>query len=291
MNIKLENDHFEVLICEKGAELVSMKDKINGIEYIWTADPLYWPRHAPILFPIVGKVRNNYYTVNKKSYNLGQHGFARDMNFFVSEKTVHSATFELSSDTNTLNYYPYKFKLCVNYILENNTLYISYNVHNKDDKTIYFCIGGHPGFSCPLFDNESMEDYYFEFEEPETSSISMMTPDGLFYRDTKSFLNNEKIIALSPEIFANDALVFKHLKSNKIYLKNHKNSHKITVDFSGFPFLGLWSKSERVPFVCIEPWFGHADYYDFTGDLKDKEGIIELSEKNNFKCQYYINIQ
>lgn len=291
MNIKLENNHFEVLVCEKGAELVSMKDKNTGTEYIWNADPLYWSRHAPILFPIVGKVRNNHYTVGEKSYNLGQHGFARDMDFDVTEKKHHSATFELCSNTNTLNYYPYEFKLFVNYILENNTLYISYNVQNIDDKTIYFCIGGHPGFNCPLFKNELMEDYYFEFEQPETASISLMTPEGLFHRDTKPFLNNEKIISLSPEVFADDALVFKHLKSNKIYLKNHKNSHSITVDFSGFPFLGLWSKSERAPFVCIEPWFGHADYYDFTGDLKDKEGIIELSENNNFKCQYSIKIQ
>jgi galactose mutarotase-like enzyme len=291
MNIKLENDHFEVLICEQGAELISMKDKNNGTEYIWTADPLHWSRHAPILFPIVGKVRDNHYTVDGKSYNLGQHGFARDMDFFVSGKTDHSATFELCSDSSTLNYYPFKFKLCVNYLLENNTLYITYDVYNKDDKTIYFCIGGHPGFNCPLFENESMEDYYFEFEKSETASISLLTKDGLFYSDTKPFLKNQQIMTLSPEVFAHDALIFKHLKSNKISLKNHKNSHKITVDFSGFPFLGLWSKSKRAPFVCIEPWFGHADYNDFSGEFKDKEGIVELSQNNNFKCQYYINIE
>jgi galactose mutarotase-like enzyme len=291
MNIKLENELYEVLICEQGAELASMKDKNNGTEYIWTADPLHWSRHAPILFPIVGKVKDNHYTVDGKSYSLGQHGFARDMNFALSKKTSKSATFELRWDDNSLKYYPYKFKLSVSYILQVNTLYISYSVYNEDDKTIYFSIGGHPGFNCPLFQGESMEDYYFEFEKPETAYISLVTPDGLFYRDTKPYLNNEKFIALSPQVFDNDALVFKYLNSNKISLKSHKNSHKITVDFSGFPFLGLWSTAEGSPFVCIEPWFGHADYNDFSGDFKDKVGIVKLSQNNNFKCEYSINIE
>ena len=138
MNIKLENNLYEVLICEQGAELISMKDKSSSTEYIWTADPLYWSKHAPILFPIVGKVKNNEYIVDGESYIMGQHGFARDMSFSVSQRTDNSVTFELHWDNDTLKIYPYKFKLSVNYLLQNNTLYISYGVYNDDNKSIYF---------------------------------------------------------------------------------------------------------------------------------------------------------
>jgi galactose mutarotase-like enzyme len=288
MSIKLENEIIEIVILEKGAELSSMKLKGDNLEYIWSGNAEYWNRHAPILFPIVGKVNNNSYMVDENTYHLSQHGFARDMDFSIVENDKNHAQLSLLWNEDLLRLYPYKFELLVDYRLEGNTLHIGYRVKNCDIQSIYFSIGAHPGFNCPLSDGESFEDYYFEFENNEYASITLLNKDGLLLRDAVPFLKNERIIPINKALFANDALIFKNLKSNKITLKNTKNPHTLTVNFDKFPFLGLWSKPSGAPFVCIEPWFGHADYYDFHGDFKNKEDIIALPCKEEFSCTYSI---
>jgi galactose mutarotase-like enzyme len=156
---------------------------------------------------------------------------------------------------------------------------------------MYFSIGAHPAFNCPIYSNESMEDYYFEFEKNETTWIIPVSDDGLLLRHTKPFMNNSKIIPLNNTLFQNDALVFDNLASSKIYLKNIKNTNIISMDFEGFPYLGLWSKSQGAPFVCIEPWYGHADFIDSDGNFMNKPGIINIGQKEEFTSKYIISIQ
>lgn len=291
MIIKLEDEFLCVQCDSKGAEIISIKDKKDNLEYLWTAQEKYWARHAPILFPIVGKVKNNMYKIDEKYFNLGQHGFARDNEFKVLEKSDSKVTFKLSYSEETLKVYPYRFNLFVSYILDASEIKVVYKVENLDDKNIYFSIGAHPGFNCPLLKGEIMEDYYFEFEKEENASIILLEESGHLSHNTQEYLKNSNVIYLSEDIFKNDALIFHSLKSKKVSLRNNKNNKIISMKFEGFPYLGLWSKPTGAPFVCIEPWFGHADYEDFHGDFKDKEGVVNLEKEGMFACEYSIIVE
>ena len=288
--IQLENDDLEVVIQEKGAEIIHLKEKKSQTEYIWSGDEAYWGRHAPILFPIVGKVIDNTYRIKDNIYHLSQHGFARDMDFQVLDQTKTSISLTLSWNQETLKNYPYKFELIVCYTLRERILEVEYQVKNLEENMIYFSIGAHPGFRCPLNEGESFEDYSFIFENKETIDRIPISKDGLFETKKKPYLDNEDKIPLSHELFHEDALVFEDLKSDKISLIHEKTGQGIEVYFPKFPFLGLWSKPTGAPFVCIEPWFGHADYTNFQGDFRDKEDIISLKAKEVFHCSFQIRI-
>ena len=288
--VKLENQAFEVGIEHKGAELKSFKNKNDGIEYIWKGDVNYWGRHAPVLFPIVGKVVDNTYRIGDNTYHLNQHGLARDQEFDLIESTKESASFRLKWSEGTLQTYPYRFELVINYQLSGSALKISYKVINHDEQTMYFNIGAHPGFNCPLTDDEIFEEYALIFEHKETADKIPLNKEGLLLRDKISYLENERHISLNAEIFKNDALIFEGLNSNKVSLINKKSGRGLHIDFTGFPFLGLWTKPEGAPFVCIEPWYGHADYADFKGDFREKEDVLSLEPKEIFTCHYSIQV-
>lgn len=296
MRVVLESEFLSACAVSKGAEITNLKDKRDGTEYIWTGDKEYWGRHAPVLFPIVGRVKNDEYRIGEATYKMGQHGFARDLNFEALEKSEGRVLFRLSWSKDTLTVYPYKFELYIEYILKDFELETIYRVKNVDDGDIYFSIGAHPGFNCPLKDDKSalapqaFDDYYFEFDKKETEDIICVSKNGLLKRERVSFLNNEDSIALSKELFEKDALVFAGLKSKRVSLKNIKNDKVISFDFTGFPYLGLWSKPSGASFVCIEPWFGHADYEDFDGDFREREGILHLHKGGEFCCRYGISI-
>ena len=287
----LENENIRVVASSNGGELHSIK-KINGeTEYLWNGDERYWKYHAPVLFPIVGKVNGGKYKIDGIEYELPQHGLARTREFKLIEKSESRIVFELQYDEETLKVYPFKFVLRIGYTLMEYGVETSYEVINKDNKDIYFSIGGHPAYMCPINQGESFEDYYFEFDKVEKSSKILLNSNGLFTKNKELFMENSKELPLSIEIFKDDAIVFNDLKSNKISLKSRKSDKSVTMDFSGFPYLGLWTKPTGAPFVCIEPWFGHADYEDFNGDFKDKEGINKLAVGKSFKAAYLVTVQ
>ncbi|MEQ8155088.1 MAG: aldose 1-epimerase family protein [Clostridiaceae bacterium] len=289
MNYEIDNEFLEINADSYGAELHSIKTKNNPTEFLWNGDEKYWKYHAPILFPIVGKVTDNKYRIGGNTFELPQHGFGRVSDFKLIDKSTDSLTFELRFNENSLKVYPYKFSLKVSYTLIENKLKISYIVDNLDNKAIYFSIGAHPAFLCTLAEGETINDYYFEFDQNESTSImELSTTTGLYTNKNIPFLNNENIIPLSKELFKNDALVFRNLKSNKIFLKSKNHSKYMSMDFTGFPYLGLWSKPTGAPFVCIEPWYGHADYEGFTGDFSDKEGVESLQIGESFSCSYIL---
>ncbi|GFP73989.1 aldose 1-epimerase family protein [Clostridium fungisolvens] len=284
----IENQFLKISSSTHGGELHSILSKIDGTEFLWNGDETFWKYHAPILFPIVGKVNNNEYSVDGVKYTLPQHGLARVKDFELIEKSENSFTYELKYSEETLKVFPFKFSLKIIYSLFENTLNIKYVVTNADSKDMLFSIGAHPAFMCPLYDNETMNDYYFEFSENETCSLMPLNSNGFFKREQIPFLENEKIIPLSKELFKNDALVLKNLNSEVISLKSKNHSKSLDFNFSEFPYLGLWSKPSGAPFVCIEPWLGHSDFEDFTGDFSQKEGILKLAEKETFSCNYSV---
>lgn len=284
----LENQHLKISLSNHGGELHSIKGKKDNTEFLWSGDEAYWKYHAPILFPIVGKVFNGKYTVDGITYELPQHGLARVRDFEMIEQTKNSISFELKYSEDTLKVYPFKFSLIIKYTLNDINLSIDYIVKNLDNKEMYFSIGAHPAFMCPI-ENDKFDDYYFEFNEKENASIMQLVGPGYFSKEEKPYLKDENIINLSTDLFKNDALVFKNLKSNKISLKSKTHKKYLEFDFGEFPYLGLWTKDTGAPFVCIEPWFGHADFDGFNEEFKDKAAIQSLMPNKEFHCNYNIS--
>jgi galactose mutarotase-like enzyme len=288
MIASIENDFLKVSAKASGAELISIKNKNSDLEYLWQGDPKFWGRRAPVLFPIVGKLRNNSYIAEGREFQLPQHGFARDYHFELVNSSGESLIYSLKSNEETLKSYPYKFELRISYTLLRNKLGVKYEVKNTDDKKIWFSIGGHPAFNCPLEPKDKFSNYFLEFDQKENVETHLIT-DGLLNGKTEPILKNSSRIELSEKTFSKDALVFKGLKSASVTLKSKSSTASLTFDFKGFPALGIWSKPG--PFVCIEPWFGHADSTDFSGELKDKPGMLSLEKGQEFSCLYGIEIE
>ena len=272
-----------------GAELTSIqcdgKEMLFQGEKILDADGnIYWKRQAPVLFPIVGQLKDSKTQIEGKTYQMTQHGFARDMEFEEILKTENKHHYVLKYNKDTLKRYPYKFELHIIYEIAENTLIVKYEVKNIDDKKIYFGLGGHPAFNCEY----SKEEYEINFQEKEYNIEFLKLKNGLIDTEkAKNILNNNKIY-LEKNIFDNDAIIMKNIKSNKIILQNKKVNKKILeFDFTGFPYLALWSK-KGAPFVCIEPWQNTADRIDSTQIYKEKANIIEIEKDNIFECQYSI---
>ena len=268
----------EIKSKKEGAELTSVK--LNGKEMLHQGE--FWNRHAPILFPIVGRLKNDETIIDGKTYHMGQHGFARDCEFEVLEKTDVMHKYVLNSNSKTLEKFPYEFSLYVTHLVEDNTLITKYKVVNKDKKKMIFGIGGHPAFICDY----SSGKYKIEFEKQEDSIKFMSLDNGLVLdKEAPNILVNN-CIKLNKDSFINDAIIMKDIKSNKVYLKENERT-VLEFDFTGFPYLGLWAKI-GAPFVCIEPWMNTADKVNTNGKLESKENILKLEPKEEFECSYKV---
>ena len=276
---------------KSGAELTSIQ--YNGKEMLFQGAKvldsngnIYWKRQAPILFPIVGQLKNSTTQIEGNSYQMSQHGFARDMDFEEISKTETKHHYMLKNNEETLKKYPYKFELHVIYKIVEDTLIVTYQVKNMDNKTIYFGLGGHPAFNCDYSNGE----YEIAFPEQEDKIEFLKLKDGLIDIENAEDILQDNRIYLKGDTFDNDAVIMKNLKSNKVTLQNHKTNQKILeFDFTGFPYLALWSK-KGAPFVCIEPWQNTADRIDSTQIYNDKENIIELPKDKEYKCEFKIKI-
>ena len=283
----LENNDLSISIKTLGAELTQIIDKKSKIDYLWKGDPSSWGRHSPVLFPIVGRLKDNTYKSKGNSFNLPQHGFARDMEFTILESNTEKIVLSLVYNEETLKKYPYKFELQICYLLTGKKITAQYKVISHQQEDLFFSIGSHPGFSCPLFENENYEDYFLEFNKPETLSRHLLS-DGLISNETVTYLNSEKKIPLSYPLFKNDALIFKNYQSDAISLKHTSKGEILKFHFAGYPFLGIWSKPG--PFVCIEPWYGIADFVDHNGIFEEKTGIQSLKNGTTFECEWVVEI-
>jgi len=283
----ISNNELSVSIKNSGAELTSISDKKSGIDYLWKGEASIWGRQSPVLFPIVGRLKDNNYTSGGKNFSLPQHGFARDMDFKVVQSDNDKVVLSLVYTEETLLKYPYKFELQISYILTGRKLTTKYKVISLQDEKLYFSIGAHPGFTCPLSENEKYEDYYLEFSKPETLELHVLD-GGLISTNTIPYLKEETKIPLSYELFKNDALVFKNYKSDFISLKHKTKGEVFKFHFAGYPFLGIWSKPG--PFVCIEPWYGIADFTNHNSVLEEKTGIRSLAKNETFECEWAVEI-
>jgi galactose mutarotase-like enzyme len=278
----LKSDKLIAKINHKGAELISLKNDVEK-EFIWNGNPEFWSKHSPILFPIVGTLKNNEYYFEGKKYSLNRHGFARDMDFELIAKTDSTAVFSLVNNTNTLNVYPFEFELLLNYELTDNSLIITFKVINKNLFSMPFSIGAHPAFALP----EQFENYSLDFEYSE-KLIRFELENDLLSNVTNSIPRNENNVALHYDLFEKDALVFKKIKSKKITLLENKKPF-LCIQFDDFPSLGIWTKP-KAPFICIEPWLGYADATSNSGNILEKEGIKIIEANEIFKLEYSITL-
>lgn len=289
----IKNENISISVDTLGAELKSLKQVNTGKEYMWDAKPEYWKRTSPVLFPIVGSLNKGIYRYEGTEYQMSQHGFARDMEFELLRQTDDELIFLLESDSGTLKKYPFKFKLELGYRLDGSSLVVSWKVTNNDNKEMYFSIGGHPAFLCPLCDGDAQTDCRIRFDEiSDKDSIvsSEIGDNGVLSPQKKRYALNDGYMNITADLFDNDALIIEDNQAHKVSLCDKEGKPYLTVSFDA-PLFGLWSPAKKnAPFVCIEPWYGRCDKDNFTGDLSEREWGNKLSPGNEFYAEYIVSI-
>ncbi len=267
----------KIKTVNQGAELISAK--LDGVEKIHDGES-FWNRHAPVLFPIVGKLKNGKTVIAGKTYEIEQHGFARDMKF----ETIGENAYVLKSNAETLKKFPFQFELYITYKVKGNEVITNYKVCNKDTKTMVFGIGGHPAFCCDYASGK----YRIEFEDIEEHIEVYQLENGLIKEkpEKSSKFIKENRIFLDKKTFDKDAIIMKHITSKKVYLKTESKTI-LAFTFEKFPYLAIWSKP-GAPFVCIEPWFSTADTVNANGVFEEKESFITLQPDENFEASYRV---
>lgn len=292
----IKNDKICAEIDLHGAELTSLKRQDSDEELIWTADKDYWGRHAPMLFPIVGKVWNGQYRVGDRIYNLPQHGFARDLNFTALCQDTDSVVLALESNEDTLKVYPYKFRIEATYKLEDSTLVVEWRIKNPGSEPMYFQIGAHPGFNYRDFDKNDFIHGYFRLaqgEEPVSHLIiGQLTSEG--YRSESAGmieLDSDAMLPITPGLFAGDALVLEEHQIDQIILYDKDCTPYIALETEDAPVWGLWSPpGKNAPFVCIEPWMGRCDVEGYDGDISGRDYINKLEAGKSTAFTYHITV-
>jgi galactose mutarotase-like enzyme len=285
----LENEVLKVQIAAKGAELQSIINKGSEIDYLWNGNPAFWAKHSPVLFPIVGTLKNNTYSYAGKTYQLPRHGFARDMDFEVEKHSPKEITLLLKSNAETKKNYPFDFEFRVRYQISGDELSTEYMVSNTGNSLLLFSVGGHPAFNLPLAAGTQFSDYYLKFEETENLPRWPISNEGLILPQPVPVLVGTNRLNLNKSLFYKDALVFKYPASSEISLLSGKTTHGIRFQMGEFPFLGIWSAKDA-DFICIEPWCGIADSVNSNQQLEQKEGIEKLSPGKLFSRQWRIKI-
>ncbi len=283
----IENDHLRVIISELGAELQSIASVATAENYLWHGDPSVWSGRSPLLFPIVGSLKDSLLKHNNHEYPLPRHGIARRQSFTAASVSNGAAEFELRSSAATREVFPWDFSLTVAYTLSGNSVYIENRVQSLSDDTMRFTIGAHPAFSLPLH-NTSIDNYSIRFNDDNALRRYALDDSGLLATKGNPYPLNNNRIDLSASLFDDDALVFKQINSTCLTLC-HNDQARLSVHTGGAPHLGLWAKPGAA-FVCIEPWFGYSDAEDATGQWADKPELRSLEKNETFVHQWRIEI-
>ena len=279
----IENEQLKIGVKEQGCELTSIFSKKDNTERLWQGDKSIWNGQSPILFPVIGRLLDDKYILDGKEYEMPKHGFARNHQWSLKEKSENSISFILTDSEQTFKMYPFRFKLIVTFTLEENKLSVRHTVINTDSRTIYFSLGAHPAFVCRIGDRLS-------FDTPETlDSMKIDLEKSLLLTETKPVLKDETDIVITKDIFNEDALIFEGVKSEYVTLTSDNHNRKIRFNLGGAPYLGIWAKP-GAPYVCIEPWHGLNDTPERKADLSLKTGINALSEKEEFNFTWSAEI-
>lgn len=290
--ITLENKELIIQINKKGAELSSVIDRKSNYEFIWQADERYWGRHAPVLFPIIGRLKEDQFEYKGKHYEMSQHGFARDQVFELEDSNANSALFSLTYDEESLKIYPFKFKLFIRYLLNGNDLTIDYEIINlSKSEGIYYSIGGHPAFNVSLTETDEHQDFddiFFEIHPDRSYTKIPISDEGLTQlHKIEQVGNNRK--KLKHEDFKNDALIYEILSQSEVVLRDTIKNVEIRLKPNRMGYLGVWTPyPKQAGFICLEPWTGFADSEKATGKLEEKNGISFLNADEKMNHEYTI---
>lgn len=280
--ITIQNEILKVTISLKGAQIRNLTDGNN--EYIWQVDEKIWGNSAPVLFPICGRLNNNYYLYGDKRYDMEIHGFARNSIFRVEHKGEEEVTLLLTSNEVTRNVYPFEFEFRVFFKLDGQSLYVTYSVKNAGDGSMYFSFGGHEGYACP----QGVEQYSLSFPE-DTVLTRYMLRNGFLYGETEDIKLQNHCLPLRYSEFEKCTYVFQNLKSQSVILSEKNGDRSIKVDFEGFPVLALWTLQDR-KYLCIEPWCGLPEQENMESRLEEKQGVICLGSGETFSRMHTITI-
>ncbi|MEG1847678.1 MAG: aldose 1-epimerase family protein [Lachnospiraceae bacterium] len=291
MRITLESNGYEVGINTLGAELKSYKDAA-GKEFIWTSDPTYWSSSSPLLFPSIGNVRNGKTIIEDVEVSMPKHGFCSTSEFTVLSQSKNQVVLALTENENTKKCFPFDFEVKLTYLLQEASLYMTYEVNNHDTKEMYYHLGAHPGFLCPLEENEVFSDYQLVFEQEETCDSPVYDiPNRCFSTThTKHLLDHSNTIPLRYDLFDDDAIVFNHMRSNNVKIINPATGKGVQVDYPDFATVAFWTPEHNTaPFICVEPWNGAAIYDDEDDIFKHKRDMQFLSAGDS--KEYHLKIQ
>lgn len=291
MTYELKNDSLTVSFDSLGAEMTSIRDR-NGKEYLWCGDKKYWGRHSPVLFPVVGKPRDAKFTYEGKEYAMGQHGFARDMEFTCVKQEVGEIWFALEATKETLIKYPFAFRLEIGYRLTGSSVKVIWKVTNcEEKKDMHFSIGAHPAFMCPMNEGEEQTAYSICMNAKDKISYYFLNAENGLLRDEEHELKLEQgSHKLEESFFDESAYVIENYQVSEVSLVNPQGKAYITVSFDA-PLVGIWSpEKKQAPFVCIEPWYGRCDKEDFTGTLEQREWSNQLAAGEVFEKSYDIRV-
>lgn len=274
----LHNDQLHVEISSKGAELQSII--ANGIERLWEGDPTVWGRKAPLLFPLIGRLRNQTYEYHSKPIEAPMHGFCRDRLFSVEQLSNSMIRFSTKADDSTRKVYPFDFELTITYALNENTLAKTHSVKNRGENDMPFEIGGHEAYATRLLPGETMADYYIQFENG-TDSLKMFSMDegGILSLPKMTVPLEQDRLTQTPEQLSIDTIVLEHVPGSQVTLGATTNSYTTTVTFPDFPYLGIWTMAGQPDprYICIEPWSALPDAYFSPRELSEKPGVRTLA--------------
>lgn len=285
---ELQNDTISIRIHSHGAELKSLKKRDIGTEYMWKADPTYWGRTSPVLFPFVGSLKNKEFHAKGKTYPMGQHGFARDMEFTLVSRTEDEIWFVLESNEETLEKYPYEFKLKLGYRLLVDGIEVHWQVENPGKEELPFSIGGHPAFNCPIEAGKKQTDYKIGFDVKDRVISARLGKNGLVVEGTDTYELEDGLLPVTEHLFDCDTLIIEHNQAKKVSLCDSEGNAYLTVSMEA-PLFGIWSPP-NAPFICLEPWYGRCDRESFDGELKDREWGNLIAPGEVWKASYQIII-
>lgn len=284
--IMLENDEFSVRVSSKGAELQSvMRD---GLERIWCGDPAVWGRRAPLLFPLIGRLRDGWYANGGQRVDAPVHGFSRDRTFAVEQTSKTHVRFETASDEGTRAVYPFDFRLCVDFSLEGATIVKSHTVENVGAVPMPFELGGHEAYATRLLPGERMADYFVRFESIDAIEMFGMDESGILTLPKIEVPLDEGRLTKTPEQLGIDTVVLENVPGSRVTLACTKNDHEVTVEFPGFPYLGIWTASGQgdARYLCIEPWSALPDARFSPRELSEKPGVRTLAPGERVELAY-----
>lgn len=286
----IKNKKLTIKINSKGAELWSIKDK-QGHEYLWQGDKNFWADRAINIFPYVARLTGGKYTLGGKEYRMGSHGFVKDLEFKVESQEENQITFLLKHSIYTLEQYPYQFNFRISYQIVETELKITYSVENMDKGSMYFGLGGHPGFNLPLDDQLEFEDYYLEFQDPTDLIQVGMSKDCFVSGEDKIIaLKNGNMLPLTHDLFDNDAIILKEMPK-EVILKSNKSTRRIKMTYPKMNYLGIWhTPGTKAPYICIEPWTSLPSRKDVVEDLAKQADLVLVEAGKTYNNSWTIDI-